>query len=588
MHDALRRLAGLALTATLLGGCANAPSFFGQRSPEQLLTQAQQQPPAQAAATRLQAADILSRQGEQGVALSTLTGIDPSLLSTRDHIHWARLTAELALAHNNAGVALKATDLVNDTKTTLSVEDRRALLQYRAQAYGVQGEALRGANLLLDAQRHDNLDPAYNDVLWQQLTALSKPQLGKLVGKDELREGWISLVQLSARTGHNANALQAGIQDWKQRYPQHPAALQLPAVLVGLLSAQQNESAPTADIQHIAVFLPESGALSPLAKALKDGINTQYNVLKASGQPAPEITYYNTSNTGLDELYAQATLHGDQIVIGPLDKELVTALESRPSVPLPTLALNYGNNARNTTQSLYEYGLSAEDEARQVAQYASAAGLHRAAILVPDNDWGTRIQEAFRQQWTMQGDTVLNTTHYAPNAPVSQALKQAVNPAPDMLFLLALPNYGRQVPPTLKYQGLGSLPVYATSHVYTGAPNAAQDNDLNGITFPDIPWYLPELVGGVEQLPFKESYTALTSNPAREGGVAVLKLNAMGVDALALSRQLSTFDSTPSTTMNGATGTLRLSDDKRFQRQLPWARFQRGLPTATTSDAPRG
>lgn len=586
MHDALRRLAGLALTATLLGGCASAPSFFGQQSPEKLLMQAQQQPPAQAAATRLQAADILSRQGEQGVALSTLTGIDPALLSSSDHAHWARLTAELALAQNNAGVALKATDGINDTTLALSADDRRALLQYRAQAFSAQGETLRGANLLLDAQRHDNQDPAYNDVLWQLLTPLSKPQLTKLTGKDELREGWITLVQLSARAGHDANALQTAIQGWKQRFPQHPAALQLPAALLRMLTAQADPASAT-DIQRIAVFLPESGALSPLAKALKDGINTQYNVLKASGQPAPDITYYDTSNTGLDELYAQATMHGDQVVIGPLDKDLVTALEARPSVPLPTLALNYGNNARNTTQSLYEYGLSAEDEARQVAQRASAAGLHRASIMVPDNDWGTRVQDAFRQQWTMQGDTVLNTSHYAPNAPVSQALKQAMTPTPDMLFLLALPNYGRQVPPTLKYQGLGNLPIYATSHIYTGAPNTSQDNDLNGVTFLDIPWYLPELVDGVDQLPFKESYTALTSNPAREGGVAVLKLNAMGVDALALSRQLGTFDSTPGTALNGATGTLRLNDDKRVQRQLPWARFQRGQPAAVNNETPR-
>lgn len=580
MHDALRRLAGLALTASLLGGCANAPSFFGQQSPEQLLVQAQQQPPAQAATTRLQAADILSRQGEHGVALSTLTDIDPALLSPEAHIRWSRLTAEAALAQHNPGVALKATALINDTHVTLSTDDRRTLTKYRADAYGAQGDHLRAANLLLDAQRHDGQDAAYNDALWTQLTALSKPQLNKLTGKDDLKQGWSSLTQVQMRAGNNPTALQSGLDAWKQQYPGHPAALQLPAALAALLTAQR-DTTPAADIQRIAVFLPESGALLPLAKALKDGINAQRDALKATGKAAPEVTYYNATNANLDDLYAQATLHGDQVVIGPLDKDMVTALEARPNVPLPTLALNYGNNPRNTTQSLYEYGLSAEDEARQVAQYAHQMGLNRAAIMVPDNDWGARVQEAFRQQWQVQGGSVLNTTHYAPNAPVSQSLKQAMSSGtPDLLFLLALPNYGRQVPPTLKYQRLGNLPIYATSHIYTGAPNPSQDSDLNGIAFPDIPWYLPELSGGIDQLPYKESYTALTSNPAREGGIATLKLNAMGVDALELSRQLTMFDSVPTATLNGATGTLRLGDDHRFQRQLPWARFQQGRPAA--------
>src|SRR5205823_5983563 len=58
----------------------------------------------------------------------------------------------------------------------------------------------------------------------------------------------------------------------------------------------------------------------------------------------------------------------------------------------------------------------------------------------------------------------------------------------DMIFMIAPPEYARQIKPLLNYYYAGNLPIYATSHVYQGIPNAALDNDLNGIQFCDMPW----------------------------------------------------------------------------------------------------
>lgn len=591
MRNAFQRLASLTLTATLLGGCASAPSFFGgfgSNSPERLLTDAQSQPLPQATASRLKAATILSQQGEQGLALTILSGLDDRQLAPQDRIQWALLTARLGLEQHTSGATFKAVALLENSDFSMAMEDRRQLGIYRAQAFGEQGDHLKASSMLLDAQRRANNDPYYNDALWAQLQQLSAPQLSLLSGKDDLKTGWQELASL-ARATTQQETLKASVQNWQQRYPQHPASLQLPsalAQLAGLAAAipsttdqtANNAQLPAGAPTRIAVFLPQSGALAPLAKAIKAGIDTQRSILLNAGQPAAEVDYYDTATASIDDLYTQAQAKGDQIVIGPLDKEAVTALEARSNVTLPTLALNYGNNVQNQTGALYEYGLSAEDEARQAAQYAGDTGITQASLLIPDNDWGHRIEDAFRQQWQYQNRQITTSVRYLPSAPVSSSVKTLTAAGrPSMVFMFAMPEYARQVPPFLKYLRLGNVPVYATSHVYTGRPNASQDNDLNDVMFPNIPWYLPELYDDSHPMPYKDSYQHL--NADGKGSITLLKLNAMGVDAYELAQRLTRFNDSPDTKLEGATGTLHLDENHRFQRQLPWARFQQGLPT---------
>ena len=53
----------------------------------------------------------------------------------------------------------------------------------------------------------------------------------------------------------------------------------------------------------------------------------------------------------------------------------------------------------------------------------------------------------------------------------------------DWVFLVALPQQARQIKPTLAFNFAGDLPVYATSHLYSGEVQPNKDRDLNGIIF---------------------------------------------------------------------------------------------------------
>jgi uncharacterized protein len=572
MRIPTRGLLATALSAMLLVGCAAPPAIVDRVTdddPGRLLEQAGQQEPAQAARTRLEAADILARQGERTQALEIAADIDDSLLEREPRARWALLLADLGEALGEPWAVIQATQdldaLALERDQALSLRERLGMALLEVD------EPAAAAEALLRVQAGTG-DEALNDPIWKALTQLDGEALSALsreVG-DDLTRGWVALAELYRTSGGDIERLFARLDDWRERNARHPAARRLPADLLALRELRGLE------VRHIAVLLPQSGPLAGPASAIAEGMRTQHRQAANAGGSGVQLSFLDASGGDLEALYREAENRGAQVVVGPLDKDEVTRLEALDRVPLPTLALNYGYGERNRAEGLFQYGLSAEDEARQTARRAWRDGRRSAALLVPDNDWGRRVGEAFWDEWQAQGGEVTNAVRYNPGAPATESTRRAIgNPRPDMLFLLALPEYARQVPPTLDYYYASRLPVYATSHLFEGQLNPQLDHDLNDVQFLDIPWQIPDAaVGGVEVLPFLDSYRALRE----ESDPTLFRLHAMGVDAYELARRLPQLQAVPGSELFGATGTLRPARDGRIERQLPWARFVNGVP----------
>lgn len=489
MKQSLRGFLATALVAIMVAGCAMQPPGVVDRAPDQdpgqLLSQADQQAPEQAARTRLEASNIMARQGERENAFETAEAIDETLLSEADRVRWALLFSELARALNEPRAVLRATQVLDD-------------------------------ELPMQADQQERL---------------------------EERERW-------AR-----EALDQA----------DPVRVALPE-----LEGQ--------DIRRIVVALPESGPLSSVASTIATAMRQHHDVRGGN----VELSFLDASRFSLDELYDRAQQMNAQLIIGPLDKDQVTQLEQRDSVPLPTLALNYGNSDSNQAQRLFQYGLSAEDEARQAARRAWQDGHRQMSMMVPDNGWGRRVGEAFWNEWQQQGGEITNAVRYNPESSVTNAVQTALNVSGDRarlgnidaLFLLALPEYARQVPPTMDYYYAPNLPIYATSHLHEGRLQTRLDQDLNDVMFMDIPWQIPDAaVGGEEALPFASTYRTLRD----ESDASMFRLMAMGVDAYELAIRLSDLGELDG--LRGSTGTLFLQSDGRIYRELPWAKFQNGTPS---------
>src|SRR5574344_1172419 len=91
-------------TLSLLSGClqslpskTSSTSAQPTQTAEQLLAQAQQQAPASASSSRLEAADLFSLQGQPIQAKQALSLVDPTLLPSEQQLLLQLISAELAL-----------------------------------------------------------------------------------------------------------------------------------------------------------------------------------------------------------------------------------------------------------------------------------------------------------------------------------------------------------------------------------------------------------------------------------------------------------------------------------------------------------
>ena len=362
--------------------------------------------------------------------------------------------------------------------------------------------------------------------------------------------------------------------------------------------------------QQVALLLPLSGKLATVAAMVRDGVLAAYNDMPGEHR-RPVMKVYDVSGdpASILDSYRKAVSDGAELVIGPLRKESVRILASREQLPVPVLALNYADTDALFNPSLYEFGLSPEDDAREVARRAWHDGYRRAIALIPQGGWGERVYAAYLEQWQQLGGQLLDMQRYNPDEPdhgqdiraalaldrsearhqqLERLLDREIAFEPrrrrdiDYIFVLATPVQGRLIRPQLDFYRAVNVPVYATSHIYTGHPDKAPDADMNGLIFCDIPWLLDNNV--------RRGHMQRLENTARlESAALHSRFYALGIDAWHLIPYIDQSGSNDREAYQGVTGELTLDSRQRIHRRLRWARFQNGLPvplesTANTAD----
>ena len=442
-------------------------------------------------------------------------------------------------------------------------------------------------------------DLANNTVkIWDNLNRAGKNALVRRYRSDpQAFSGWLELAFIRRTMLADPGKLERALASWQENYPEHPANAAIIGQVRadGLLYNKQPE--------RVALLLPMRGALREAAEAVRDGfVSAWYN----SGADRPPIRIYEANSLNIEQAYAQAVEEGADFIVGPLEKQALTKLSARAGLPVPTLALNQVQPAPDMAAgagadilpALMQFSLSPEDEARQVAERASADGYGRALVIMPDDEWGRRLHGAFREGWSASGGVILETIAYEPRtndfgAPVKQMLnvdgsevrtrrlRQTLSRSlnnrarrrqdADMIFMAAFPIAGRQIIPQLRFHDAAQMPVYATSHIFTGSVNPAADADMNGVEFPDLPWVLA---------PDGEtsSIKTLINDNFRAASSVYQRLYAFGADAFNLIPHLARLAYEDEAEYRGATGALSMSGDGRITRKLPWGKIINGKP----------
>ena len=536
----------------------------------------------------IKAAEILYASGDLSYP------VDISLAQDATRLHNYRINQIQLLA---AKIAI-TTNTPMQALALLPAEDNLSVIQLfetnaiRAQALLKTGrylDAIRTQIKLEQLTEADDEKEIINRSIWKTLSSLPSITIENTSDSDLTFNGWIDLALVMRNAQSDITWLQEDILDWGTQYPLHPISNNLIDQLLNDYIVDYSE------FNNIAMFLPSGGRYELAAEVITNGFLSAY-YKRNKDIPKPNIRFYDTSNENIDfeSLYEKAIKNGANVIIGPIEKEIISKLTEKESFDVPILTLNYAEDSETVPANLYQFGLLPEDEAVHVAEFAYQQNKRNAAVLVPKSDWGQRIANAFKTHYELLGGEVVSQKQYTEGVDdfskpirallniddsntrykrIQRLLKTDIEFTPhrrqdiDMVFIAATHRAARGIVPALRFHHASDIQAYATSHVYTGHIDKAADRDLDGLIFCDIPWTITS--NNKLKNTFKENW---------KNHQDYTRLYALGVDAYALIHNLNYLKKHSDAYFVGETGNIIIDDKNRLHRKLVSAQFIKGRP----------
>jgi outer membrane PBP1 activator LpoA protein len=546
---------------------------------------------------RLKAAAAYVEAGDYGAAQKTLNDTTVADNDSLQNIRMKILSARLELEFGLPGKALGLLDELSEPNIPQSL--RVTFHDIRAKAYLAHGDYLKAASERLLLSNYLNTPTEIdqnNRSLWNVLESIPASDIDdlRIAAPDELTS-WFELASLYQTYRYQPVRLNNAIDGWVQRYPGHPAYSSIAQELIGKSKQFVNRPA------KIGLLLPLSGKFQKSSTAIRDGFLAAWYM---DGLEKSDIEIYDANSLNIIDVYQQAVNDGVDYVVGPLEKEAINQLANQGDLPIQVLALNRQDsnyrdlNKEQTNDKLIQFGLSPEDEAAQVAEIAMSDGHRLALVMTPGNSWGDRIAEAFISRWIELGGGVLERAIFQSNSkdfgsPVKtllnidssekrgRDLRNKLNikinnverrrEDADFIFTAAVPGDAHQLFPQFRFHRAGDLPVYSTSHIFTGIFDEARDIDLNDVMFIDMPWILDTS----RQLSIIQD--ALNRNWSQERS-QYRRLYALGIDAYHLIPEIGRLSAEKNTFLSGETGDLSITPENIIKRKLQRAQFVEGKP----------
>jgi len=547
----------------------------------------------------LRASSSLAKAGQTAQAIQVLDSVEVSEQFPKLLFYLQLTKSQIAMRDRQVNLVLSLLDSPLEDVANHYLADFYLL---RARANSMNSNRIATATELVKREIYLSTKKdirANQQAIWNSLSVLSERALQQLriSPPPDVLSGWMQLVEIAKKYQLRPALLKEKIQQWRSSYQNHPLT---PDLIAGLLERKAEDVAYP---NHIALLLPLSGKFSKAAEAIRDGFMAAYyqNTLVTD----LSIRIYDSSvhPDSIIELYNTAIKNGAEFIVGPLNKKSVKLLAEQSSLPVPTLALNYIKQ-ESTPENLYQFGLSPEEEAIQIAERTWLDGYVSAAALVPSGPWGERVFLAFKERWLQLGGRIAEYQTY--NAAVNdytipirmllnidesreryrvirRLVKQRIKFTPrrrqdiDFIFLGAYPRQARQIRPQLKFFHAAKLPIYATSHIYTGNLNPEMDRDMDGIIFGDMPWVLSENMTN-------NSIRSEIDDYITASGKQLQRLYALGLDAFNIIAALNPLKTYSYERYDGETGSLSIDENNRVNRQLTWVRFRSGQPTLLDQD----
>ena len=456
-----------------------------------------------------------------------------------------------------------------------------------ASIYASQNFPKRAAPYFFRASETANKNnieiPALQSALWDNLTKLSSYALERFNRGSVIQQGWTNLALYHQVYANSGVELDQAINNWRRRYPGHPAIAILP---------EQDEAladlAPV-NIERLAVLLPQSGANERLGDALKAGI------LAGLDKQTISDTVFIDENLSTQVLSEQLSQFNPDFVIGPLLKANIDKLaQAKTLIDTPTLHLNTFDGERLSLQH-YFFALSPEHEVQQALEHFLAKGYQKPMLLAPNNANGQRLVDYFNIQWQRYSETKPQIGFYNDNKDmpntitsllevdkskqriktVKSLFKQEVESETrsrsdiDAIYILGDAIETRLIKPYLDVNVstfAQRIPLYASSKSHSKQIDRTDKGDLEGLYFTELPWMLNATV---KQHNLRNQYNTLWP----ENADISQRLFAMAYDAVSVLSDIRQLSVMPGNKFTGLSGKLSVNTSGHIERTLDWAQY---------------
>ena len=541
---------------------------------------------------KLLLAEELAAANKTEESHALILSINPDNLDNRGFVRHSLLIAKIYITNNQLEFASQVlqTTRFNALIGRQKAESRIEIVQLQADIAIALGNYPLGLEKLIKlsrlAKRKSDIR-AIHDQIWTILYLVPYEVLSEKNKKNYQHRGWLKLAASSREYQLHPNEQAKIFSAWRRNWKSHPAAKNPPSYFGGSSFWNSNPDS-------IGLLVPlQENYLTP-SKTLIDGFMDAYysamNLETKKSKKLPEIRIYDSSSGEITAVYNQAVKDGMDLIIGPMRQSEVEALGKLDDLPVPTISLNrLDSSSAASTDNLYQFGLSTEDELTQIANRAWQRGHRNILMISPDNSWGRKSADFLRQHWVTKGGSMMEDARY----PISVndftkflkqplqidlsekrglSIKRFINSRVkysarrrqdiDVVVMLGYPIKARQIKPALDFLYASDIPVMATSHIFSGLEQTGLDRDLSQVEFTSMPWTL-------------KGQLAKELQPDQQLHTAYRHLYALGHDSFLIARNLSNLEKSEPFPLFGATGLLSLQDGT-IVREQKWAKFKRG------------
>lgn len=480
-------------------------------------------------------AEVAFLQGQQYLAQNNVPLAELSLTYIASHSPYAKLLAGNIANQRGDTDQTFLMLLPLQTNTSLIIPALASLHASLADAYQKQGNTTNALDQLIRKEMHLNSTKDIENnhqIIWQLLTQLTTQDLITLRGEslDTSTQGWIDL-SLSAKRQDASVSIAA----WQSSYPDHVATS-----FAKTLKSETGNTSPKALVLkmqgNVALILPFDDALyAAQANAFRLGLQAAFTKYNITNKIKSYASIVNTDGTAdkenLNDLHAFAKDEDASYFIGPMA----------------------------------DIGLSTDNEAQAISQFAMRNGMQNVLIIASDNVTSSKLVDSFAAVWQNQLGNQANVLKLVSN---EIDLKDKLQVTPHDFVLLAISaNELRTIRSELDISipTIGFSTVHESDVVDGKVLNPSNQTILNAIRWTDIPFLFDGL------LPEKnQQYAEYHAQTEPSMSNDLKRWFALGVDYLPL---LIASESNEPVIIDGLTGQISLDSSGATSRKLPIAKL---------------